>query len=168
MEKRYYTIRWAPEVRRCPICYWGSYATGEEWRAITNSSRKNEAAGPKQKQHSALDMSNGESKVWCCKEQYCIGNWNARSTNQGKLDVVKQEIARVNTDILGISELKCTGMDKFNSGDHYIYYCGEEALRKNGIVLIVTKESKIQYLDAISKTTEWSLFVSKANHSISW
>ena len=112
-------------------------------------------------------MSNGESKVWCCKEQYCIGNWNARSTNQGKLDVVKQEIARVNTDILGISELKCTGMDKFNSGDHYIYYCGEEALRKNGIVLIVTKESKIQYLDAISKMTEWYQFLSKPNNSTS-
>ena len=73
--------------------------------------------------------------------------------NQGKLEVVKQEI-RVNIDILGISELKWTGIGKFNSDDHYTYYCGEESLRRNGIAIIVKKGSKIQYLDAISKTTE--------------
>ena len=72
----------------------------------------------KQEQHSVVDVSVGESKVWCCKEQYCIGTWNVRFINQGKLDKVKQEMARVNIDILGISELKWTGMDEFNSDDH--------------------------------------------------
>ena len=66
--------------------------------------------------------------VRCCKEQYYIGTWNVRSMNQGKLEVVKQEMARVNVDILGISELKWTGMGEFNSDDHYIYYCGQEFL----------------------------------------
>ena len=87
--------------------------------------------------------------------------------HQGKLEVIKQEMARVNIDILGISELKWTGMGEFNSDDRYIYYCGQESLRRNGVALIVNKESREQYLDAISKTTEWSLFISKANHSIS-
>ena len=87
--------------------------------------------------------------------------------NQGKFEVVKQEMARVNVDILEISELKWTGMGEFNSDDHYIYYCGQKSLRRNGVVIMVNKESKMQYLDAISKTTEWSLLVSKANHSIS-
>ena len=73
--------------------------------------------------------------------------------NQGKLEVVKQEMARVNVNILGISELKWTGMGEFNSDDHKIYYCGQESLRKNGIAIMVTKESKMQYLNAISKTT---------------
>ena len=75
--------------------------------------------------------------------------------NQGKMEVVKQEMARVNVDILGISELKWTGMGEFNSDDHYIYYCGQGSLRRNGVAIIFqTKESKMQYLDAISKTTE--------------
>ena len=74
--------------------------------------------------------------------------------NQGELNVVKQEMARVNVDILGISKLKCTGMGEFNSDDHYIYYCGQESLRRNGVAIMLTKESKMQYLDAISKTTE--------------
>ena len=87
--------------------------------------------------------------------------------NQGKLEMVKQEIARVNVDILGISELKWTGMGEFNSDDHCIHYCGQESLRRNGVAIIVNKKSKMQYLDAISKTTECSLFISKANHSIS-
>ena len=85
--------------------------------------------------------------------------------NQGKL--VKQEMARVNIDILGISELKWTGMGAFNSDDHYIYYRGQEPLRRNGVAIRSTKDSKMQYLDAISKMTECSLFISKANHSIS-
>ena len=93
-----------------------------------------------------------EAKVRCCKEQYCIGTWNVRSTNQGKLEEVKQDLARVNVDILGISELKWTGMG--DSDDHYIYYCGQESLRRNGVAIMVRKESKMQYLDAISKTTE--------------
>ena len=74
--------------------------------------------------------------------------------NQSKLEVVKQEIARVNIDILGISKLKWTGMGEFNSDDHYIYYCGQESLRRNGIAITVTKEFEMQYLDAISKMTE--------------
>ena len=74
--------------------------------------------------------------------------------NQGKFEVVKQEMARVNTGILGISELKWTRMGEFNSGDHYIYYCGQESLGRNGVALIVKKETKMQYLDAISKMTE--------------
>ena len=72
-------------------------------------------------------------------EQYCIGTWNVRSMNQGKLEVVKQEMARVNVDILGISELRWTGMCDFNSDDHYIYYCVQESLRRNGVPIIVNK-----------------------------
>ena len=84
--------------------------------------------------------------------------------NQGKLEVVKQEMARVNVDILGISELKWTGMGEFNSDDHYIYYCGQESLRRNGGAIMV---NKMPYLEAISKTTELSLLISKANHLVS-
>ena len=91
------------------------YATGEEQRAITNSSRKNEVAGQKWKQQSVLDVSGGESKVQCCKEKYCVETWNVRSMNQGKLKVFKQVLARVNIDILGISELKWLGMGRCNS-----------------------------------------------------
>ena len=87
-----------------------------------------------------MDVTGDGSKVQCCKEQYCIGTWNVGSMNQGKLEVVKQEIARVNIDILGISELKGTGMDEFNSDNHYIYYCGQEYLRRNGVALIVHKK----------------------------
>ena len=91
------------------------YATGDQWR---NNSRKNEETEPKKKQHPVVDMTCDRSKVRCCKEQYCIGTWNARSMNQGKLEVVKQEMAKVNIDILGISELRWTGMGEFNSDDH--------------------------------------------------
>ena len=98
------------------------YASGEAWR---NTSRKNEEAEPKQKRCPIVGVPGGESKVQCCKEQYCTGTWNVRSMNQGKLEVVKKEMARMNIDILGISELKWTGMGKFNSDDHYIYYCGQ-------------------------------------------
>ena len=96
--------------QRCPICY---------RRSGRNNSRKNEGMEPKQKQYPVLDVIGDRSKVWCCKEQYCIGTWNVRSMNQGKLEVVKQETAGV--DILGISRLKWTGMREFNSNDHYIY-----------------------------------------------
>ena len=101
--------------------------------------RKNEETEPKQKQHPAVDVTGDRSKVRCCKEQYCIGTWNVRSMNQGKLEVVKQEMARVNINILGISELKCTGMGEFNSNDHYIYYRGQESIRRNGVAIIVNK-----------------------------
>ena len=94
------------------------YATGDQWR---NNSRKNEEMEPKQKQHQVVDVTGDRSKVWCCKEQYCIGTWNVRSKNQGKLEVVKQEMAKVNVDIRGISKPEWTGMGEFNSDDHYIY-----------------------------------------------
>ena len=87
--------------------------------------------------------------------------------NQGKMEVVKQEMARVNVNILVISKLKWTGMGEFNSDDHYIYYCGQESLRRNGVAITVNKQSEMQYLNAISKMTEYSLFISKANNSTS-
>ena len=105
------------------------YATGEEWR---NSSRRNEETEPKQKQHPVVDVSGGGSKVWCCKEQYCVGTWNVRSMNQSKLKVVKQ-MTRVNINRL--SELKWMGTGRFNSDDHYIYYCWKHSLRRNGLAL---------------------------------
>ena len=80
------------------------------------------------KKYPVVDVIGDRSKVRCCQEQHCIGTWNVRSMNQGKLDMVKQEMARVNVDILGISELKWTGMDEFNSDDHYIYYHGQEEM----------------------------------------
>ena len=103
--------------------------------------------------NTVMDVTGDGSKVQCCKEQYCIGTWNFRSVNQGKLEVVKQEMARVKVNILGISELKWTGISEFNSNDHYIYYCGQESFRRNGVALS-QQESKMQYLDAISKMTE--------------
>ena len=86
-----------------------------------------------------MDVTGDRSKVQCCKEQYCIGTCNVRSMNQGKLEVVKQEMARVNVDILGISKLTWTGMGEFNSDDHYIYYCGQESLRRSGVAITVNK-----------------------------
>ena len=112
------------------------YATGDQWR--TNY-RKNEGMKPKQKQHPAVEVTGDRSKVRCCKKQYCIETRNVRSMNQGKLEVVKQDMARVNVDILGISELKWIGMGEFNSDDHYIYYCGQESLRRHGIAIMVNK-----------------------------
>ena len=103
------------------------YATGNHWR---NNSRKNEEMEPKQKQHPVVNGIGDGSRVQCCKEQYCIGTWNVRFMNQGKLEVVKQEMTGVNIDILGISELRWTGMGEFNSDDHYIYYCGQESLKE--------------------------------------
>ena len=93
----------------------------------------------KQKQHSVVDLTGYGSKVRCCKEQYYIGTWNVRSMNQGKLEVVKQEVARVNVYILGISALKWIDLGPFTSGDHYIYYSGQESLRRNGVAMIVNK-----------------------------
>ena len=86
-----------------------------------------------------MDVTGDRSKVQCCKEQDCIGTWNVRSMNQGKLEVVKQEMARVNIDILGISELKWTEMGEFNSDDHYIYYCGQKSVRRNGVAIMANK-----------------------------
>ena len=89
-----------------------------------------------------MDVTGDGSKDQCYKEKYCIGTWNVKSMNQSKLEVVKQELARVNIDILGINELKWTGMGKFNSDDHYIYYCGQKSLRRNGVAIIVNKSLK--------------------------
>ena len=102
-------------------------ATGEEWRS---NSRKSEEMEPKQKQHPVVDVTGDD--VQCYKEQYCIGMWNVRSMNQGKLKVIKQEMARVNNDILGTSELKWTRMGEFNPDDQYICYSGQESLRRKG------------------------------------
>ena len=107
------------------------YATGDQWR---NKFRKNEGMVPRQKQHSVVDVNGDRSKVQRCKEQYCIGTWNVRSMNQGELEMVKQEMTRVNIDILGISELRWNGMGEFNSDDHYIYYCG-----RNELAIMVNK-----------------------------
>ena len=103
------------------------YATGDQWR---HNSRKNKGMGPKQKQHPVVDGTGDRRKVQCCKEQYGIGIWNVRCMNQGKLEVVKQEMARVTIDILGISELKWTGTSEFKSDNHYIYYCEQETLEE--------------------------------------
>ena len=86
-----------------------------------------------------MDVIGDGSKDGGCKAQYCIGTWNVKSMNQGKLEVVKQEMARVNTDILGFSKLKCTGMGEFNSDDHYIYYCGQESFKRNGVAIMVNE-----------------------------
>ena len=110
--------------------------SGDQWR---KSSRKIEEMEPKQKQHPVVDLTGDGSKVLCCKEQYSIGTWNVRSMNRGNLEVVKQEMARVNINILGNSELKCTEIGEFNSFDHYIYSFGQESLRRNGVAIIVNK-----------------------------
>ena len=89
-----------------------------------------------------MDVTGDRSKVQCWKEQYCIGTWNVRSMNQGKLEVVKQETAKLKIDILGIKELRWTGMGEFNSDDHYVYYYGQESLRRNGVAIMVNKSQK--------------------------
>ena len=121
---------------KLPRSVGAQYATGDQWR---NNSRKNEGMEPKQKQYTVVDVTGDKSKVRCFKEQYCIGTWNVRSMNQGKLEVVKQEMARVNVDILRITELKWTGTSEFHSDDHYIYYCGQESQRRNGVAIMVKK-----------------------------
>ena len=112
------------------------YDTGDQWR---NNTRKNEETEPKQKQYPVVDVTGDGSKVQCCKEQYCIGTWNVKSMNQGKLEEVQQEMARVNINILGISEIKWIGIGEFNSDDHCVYYCVQESLRRNGVAIIVNK-----------------------------
>ena len=112
------------------------YATGDQWR---NYSRKNEGMEPKQRQHRAVGGTGDRSKIQCCREQYCIGTWIVRAMNEGKLEEVNQEMTRVNIDILRISKLRWIGMGIFNSDDHYIYNCGHESLRRNGVDIIVNK-----------------------------
>ena len=110
------------------------YATGDQYR---NNSRKNEGMEPKQKEYPAVDVTGDRSKIRCCKEQYCVGTWNVTSMNQGKLEVFKPEITRVNVDILGISKLKWTGMGDLTQ--MIIYCCGQESLRRNGVAIMVNK-----------------------------
>ena len=94
---------------------------------------------PSERRWTLMGPSGGKSKVGCCRKQYCIGTWNVKSVNQGKLDIVKQEIEIMSINMLGISELKWTRKGKFNSDDHNIYYCGQEFFRRNGVTLIVNK-----------------------------
>ena len=108
----------------------------DQWR---NNFRKNEGMEPKRKKYPVVDVTGDRRKTQCCKDQYCIGTWNVRSMNQGKVEVVKREMARVNVNILGISKLKWTGMGEFNSDDHYIYYCRQESFRRYGVAIMVNK-----------------------------
>ena len=120
--KRWDTERWTPQVVKCPICY---------WRSVENSLQKDW----KDRHKAKTTPSCGHDWRWSCKEQCCIGAWKVSSINQGKLEVIKHEMARVNIDILGISKLKCTWM----GDDHYIYYRGQESLRRNGVDITVNK-----------------------------
>ena len=130
-------------------------ATREErWLKITNTPERMTQWG-QSGNDAVVDVSGGESKVWCCKEQYCIGTWNVRSMNQGKLVMVKQGMERLNINILAISEIKWTGLGDFNSDDHYTYYCGQESLRWNGVAL---RKWKCQFLSSVSLfATPWSI-----------
>ena len=103
------------------------------------NSRKNEGIEPKQKQYPVVDVTADGRKVQCYKCQYNIRTWNVKSINQGKLEVVKQEMARLNVNILRISELKWIGMGEFNSDDHYMYYSWQASLRRNGLAIMVNK-----------------------------
>ena len=109
-----------------------------------------------------MDVTGDGSKVQCCKEQYCIGTWNVSSKNQGKLEGVKQQMTRGNINTLGISKLKWPGMGEFNSDDRFIYYCGQESLRRNGVAIIVNKSLK-RSTWMQSQTRQNDLLVSKAN-----
>ena len=123
----------SPQAWRCPVCHWGGAEENYQ------EPRVNEAAGPKRIRCSAVVVSGNKSKIRCCKEQYCLGTWNVRSLNQGKLDVVKQEMVRININVLGISKLKWVGMGEFNSDGHCIYYCGQKYHRRNGVTLIINQ-----------------------------
>ena len=140
-------------------------ALKDELPKLRNNSRKNDETEPKQKQHPVVDVTGDGSEVWCCKEQYCIDTWNIRYMNQGKLEMVKQEMARVTVDILGISKLKWTGMGEFKSNDHCIYYYGQESLRRNGVAIIVNKRVRNAVFGCNLKNDR--MFVSEANHSLS-
>ena len=122
--------------------------------------------GAKQKQHTVVDVSGDGGKVQWGKEQYCIGTWTVRSMNQCKLEVVKQQMEGMNIYILGISKLKWTGMGEFNSDDCYIFYCGQESLKRNGVAFIVNKRVLNAVLGCNLKKNRM-ISVSKANHSIS-
>ena len=122
---------------RCPITL-----LGKEQGQLLIAPERMKQLGQSGNNTPAVDVSRGERKVQCCKEQYCTGSWNVRSTKQGKFGMAKQEMVRVNIDILGISELTWMGMGEFNSDHHYIYYCGQESLRRNEGAVIVNKSLK--------------------------
>ena len=113
------------------------YATGDQWR---NNSRKNEGMLSKQKKYPVADVTGDRSKVQCCKKQYCIGIWNVRSMNQGKLEVVKRD-GKSECQHSRNQRTKWTGVGEFNADDHYIYYCGQESLRRNGVAIMGQQES---------------------------
>jgi len=158
MHTKSYDTEKPPQVGRCTACCWRR--AGIQPQKQCRGQAKGEATP-------AAGVSHGESQVRCCKEQHCTGTWNVRSMNHDKLEVTKQETARVNTNILGISEIRWTWLGEFNSDEHYICYCGQESLRRHGVSLVVNKRVQTQYLGAISKTTEWPLFIFKTNHSVS-
>ena len=108
---------------------------------ITPEWRDGHKTKQNKKTHPVVNGTGYRRKSQSCKQQYCIGTWNVRSMNQGKLEVVKQELARVNIDILGISELRWTGVGEFNSNDHYIYHWGQESPRRNGVAIRVHKRA---------------------------
>ena len=122
------------ELRRSDVLY----SSGENWRTTTKL-QEEWSSWAKLEMMLSLDMFSDESKNQCCKEQYCIGTWNVRSMNQGKLNMVRQEMARVNTDIWGISEVKRMGMGEFKSNNYYIYYCWQESHKINGVAIIINK-----------------------------
>ena len=121
-----------------PGWYVPNISTGDQWR---NNSRKNEETDPKQKQYPVEDMTDNRSKLHVVKGNIAQDP-GVRSMSQGKLQVVKQEMARVNINILGIRELRWTGVGEFSTDDHYIYYCGQESLRRNGVAIMVNKSLK--------------------------
>ena len=125
-------------IDELPRLVGAQYPAGKEWR---NDSRKNEETEPKWKQHPGVGVTGDGSKIQSSKEQFCTGTWDVRSMNQGKLETVKQEMTRVNFDILGINELKWTVMGEFNS-DSFTYYCGQKSLRRNRVALIVNKRAQ--------------------------
>ncbi|CAH2248819.1 Hypothetical predicted protein [Pelobates cultripes] len=121
-----------------PLRSEGAYhITEEERRVSTISTRSNEVVGPKPRGHPTVDVFGGERKVSCCKDQFNIGTWNVITMNQGKLDVIKHEMTMLNIDVLGISELKWTGMGHFTSDNYHIFYCGQESRRRYGVAIIV-------------------------------
>ena len=134
-----------------PICY---------WRSVENQLQKEWRNGAKAKTTSSCGCDSWWKESLICKEQYYIGICNVRSMNQGKLEVVKQEMERVNINILGINELKWTGMGEFNSDNHYIYYYRKEFLRRNVVAITVNKRVWNAVLGCNLKMTKWSLFVS--------
>ena len=136
------------------------YATGDRKR---NTSRRNEGMEPKQKQYPVVDMTGDRSKAQSCNKQYCIGTWNVRFMNQGKLEAVKRDGKGERRH----SRNQWTRMGDFKSDNHYIYYCGQESLRRNGVAIMVNKRIFNAVLGCNPKATDWSLFISKANHSIS-